>query len=135
MKFDINVIERATEKLNSPENSQLVLDRAVNKFLGEERDKQVELIAKGARALHELRQEFLRIKPDFETYSEKGDVLFSGYTKNNLETRNRKLQGIEKIERCLESALDKNDYKPLRQMVQETEKKKPDKIETEGEIK
>lgn len=126
MKFDINVIESATEQLKAPENAQLVLGRAVDKFVEEEREKQVDLISKAAKAINELKNELLRIKPDNEIFDENGAVVVVGYSKKNLDERNRKLGTLQKLENCLTTALEKGDYKPLKQMVSEQDKKKPE---------
>lgn len=79
------------------------------------------LVIQALAKLDEMDGELRKFKPDQVVYDGEGAVKDEGWSKQNLEARNKAQEKREKLAKAIENALgDKADYAGLKKIVSES---------------
>lgn len=92
-----------------------IRQRLIEKMVGEELEKRVDLLDKAFQKRFELTTALHKInRADQETYNADGSVATQSYTKPRLEEIKKAKEALEKHENALEKALTSNDFSKLK---------------------
>jgi hypothetical protein len=105
------VHEQVAEQLSnsSPQIEKGVVDRLVTRQL----DKRVDALVKVYDDLDRLKLDLRKMKPDLVSCNEAGDVIESNWTQAAAKARKELCDKIEKYQRSLDKAHDKNDFSDI----------------------
>lgn len=102
------VHEQVAEQLtnSSTQIEQGVVDHLVKRQL----NKRVDALVKVYDDLDRLKLDLRKMKPDLISCNEAGDVIDSNWTPSAAKARKELVDKIEKYQRSLDKAHDKNDF-------------------------
>jgi hypothetical protein len=102
------VHEQVAEQIagSSPQIEKGVVDHLVKRQL----DKRVDALVKVYDDVDRLRLDLRKMKPDLVSCNEAGDVIESNWTPSAAKARKELSDKIEKYQRAIDKAHDKNDF-------------------------
>ena len=105
------VHEQVAEQIagSSPQIEKGVVDHLVKRQL----DKRVDALVKVYDDMDRLRLDLRKMKPDLISCNEAGDVLEANWSPTAAKARKELVDKIEKYQRALDAAHDKNDFKEV----------------------
>lgn len=122
----MNVNEKVAEKLVNA--GPTVVDAVVEHLVKKEIDRRTKAVLDGLESLQKQEKELKKVKPDSVIYAADGKVATEGWTKQNLEGKNKMEKNVAKLREALDAALDKADYGKLFNL------NKPDENPTQAPI-
>ena len=105
-----------------------VVDAVVEHLVKKEIDRRTKAVLDGLESLQKQEKELKKVKPDSVIYAADGKVATEGWTKQNLEGKNKMEKNVAKLREALDAALDKADYGKLFNL------NKPDENPTQAPI-
>jgi hypothetical protein len=78
--------------------------RVINMLKEAEVDRRASALHKAVTKVRDLNKDLQKLKPDHETFDDKGAKITSGYTKPKLDERNKLIAEIEKYEKAIGTA-------------------------------
>lgn len=105
------VHEQVAEQLanSSPQIEKGVIDHLVKRQL----DKRVDALVKVYDDVDRLKLDLRKMKPDLVSCNEAGDVIEANWSQSAAKARKELVERIEKYQRALDAAHDKNDFKDV----------------------
>ena len=109
------VHEQVAEQLanSSPQIEKGVVDALVKRQL----DKRTDALVKVYDDVDRLRLDLRKMKPDLVSCNEAGDVLEANWSPSAAKARKELVDKIEKYQRALDKAHDKNDFADVFQLT------------------
>lgn len=109
------VHEQVAEQLasSSPQIEKGVVDALVKRQL----DKRTEALVNVYDQMDRLKLDLRKMKPDLVSCNEAGDVLESNWSPSTAKARKELVDKIEKYQRSLDKAHDKNDFADVFQLA------------------
>lgn len=106
----MDIRKAISDAITSLSKSTQVTDSVVTEFVKRELNKRSTAIVTVLDLLSREKQNSYKLKPDVQVFDIEGKVTSESYTKARTEEIKKNKELIEKYERALEKALDKDDY-------------------------
>jgi len=90
---------------------------AVDQLVDEEAKVRTNLIVKALSERRKAEQDVRKTKPDNTTYDAEGNVKEESFTKAKIDELKKIKERIAKIDKSLTEAIDKADYKELKNLL------------------
>lgn len=99
------------------ESGEQVLKEVIDSLVSKELVKRKEYINQALSKIDTLNKELKGYKPDNVLYDEAGKEIQSGWSKQNLDSKNKIIAKIDSLNNALEKSLNEGDYSKLINLI------------------
>lgn len=110
-----NVKEMVAERIAN--SGPTILEGVIEHLVKETVDKRKAVAVQGYAEYAKLEKELLKLKADQLIYDENGAVIQQGFKKETVDAIKKTKEKMEKLNRAIDKALDKNDWGDLTNLV------------------